>query len=84
MALQTNISFFPSQELPPIGMIGIPSQKNFQKQFFSQKHAYLAQLEALPFVKNDYKNVRHSERKLKILLNKAGTGIPINHTPQMK
>ena len=54
-------------------MIGIPSQKKFQKQFFSQKHAYLAQLEALPFVKNDYKNVRHSELKLKILLNKAGT-----------
>ena len=44
----------------------------FQKQFYSQKHAYHAQLEALSLVKKDEKseNVKHYALKIETLVKR--------------
>ena len=39
----------------------------FKKQFYSQKHAYHTQIEAISFVKKDKKNVRHYAFKVETL-----------------
>ena len=43
----------------------------FKKQFYSQKHAYHAQLEALSLVKKDYGNVRHYALKVETLVKQG-------------
>ena len=56
-----------------INMIGHLSSKHFplKIQFYSQKHAYHAQLEALSYVKNDNENVRHYALKVEILVKQG-------------
>ena len=43
----------------------------FKKQFYSQKHAYHAQIEALSLVKKDYENVRHFALKVETLVKQG-------------
>ena len=43
----------------------------FKKQFYSQKHAYHAQIEALSLVKKDNENVRHFALKVKTLVKQG-------------
>ena len=42
--------------------------QNFKKQFYSQKHAYHVQIEALSLVKKDNENVRHFALKVETLV----------------
>ena len=43
----------------------------FKKQFYSQKHAYLAQIEAISLLKKDNENVRHFALKVEILVKQG-------------
>ena len=43
----------------------------FKKQFYSQKHAYHAQIEALSFVKKDNESVRHYALKVETLVKQG-------------
>ena len=43
----------------------------FRKQFYSQKHAYHAQIEALSLVKKDNENVRHFALKVETLVKQG-------------
>ena len=43
----------------------------FKKQFYSQKHAYHAQIEALSLVKKDNENVRHFALKVETLVKQG-------------
>ena len=43
----------------------------FKKQFYSQKHAYHAQIEALSLVKKDNENVRHFALKVDTLVKQG-------------
>ena len=43
----------------------------FKKQFFSQRNAYYAQVEALTFVKKDYETVRYFAFKVQELVEKS-------------
>ena len=43
----------------------------FKKQFYSQKHEYHAQIEALSFVKKDNENVRHYALKVETLVKQG-------------
>ena len=53
-------------------MIGHLFSKSLKKQFYSQKHAYHAQIEALSHGKKDNENGRHFALKVETLLNKVG------------
>ena len=48
-------------------MIGHPFFKFFKKQFYSQKRAYHAQIDALSLLKKDNENVRHFALKVETL-----------------
>ena len=69
----------PSQELSLSGMIAsLKSINNWfsflqliKKHFYSQKHVYHAQLEALSLVKNDNENVRHYAVKNETLVKQG-------------
>ena len=52
-------------------MIGHLSSKFLKKQFYSQKHAYHAQIEALSLVKKDNENVRHFALKVETLVKQG-------------
>ena len=45
----------------------------FKKQFYSQKHAYHAQIEALSLLKKDNENVRHFALKVETLVKQVDT-----------
>ena len=45
--------------------------KSFKKQFYSQKHAYHAEIEALSLVKKDNENVRHFALKVEFLFKQG-------------
>ena len=48
-----------------------PFLQIFKKQFYSQKHAYHAQIEALSYVKKDNENVRHYALKVETLVKQG-------------